>query len=732
VENFVLSQQDPAARRVVDPMFYVRVFARRRWMILAVLVAVVGATAVYGLRQRKVFSASASVIIDYTAPRFLDNQQVQDLTDPGINWTSARDYFETQYKVITSRAVAERVVEKLGLQRDAAFLGLDKLKDENARAAAMAGADAASVLQHKITVKPIKDSRIVMVSAQDFDPERAALLANEVAEAYINESLAVKMALTDKATSWLEQQRGELGARSRDTELGLYEFRRSADMLSNSLEDRTNIVGQELTKVSAELTETKLRIASLRARVDAIKALQKSAAQGDELWADALPEVAESTIIATLKVRYAAVRTDCADLRERYLDKHPSRIACEEKMASAHQDLVRELQTVVRGAETELLQAVRKQQNLQALQDASKQVAQNVERRRVDHDRLKREVDDDQRRYQLVLTRLRDIELSGLLRTGNVRVLDKARPGYVPVSPNMPRLLSMALMVGLIAGFGLALLLETLDNTVSTQRDIEEHLGLPFLGLVPRIEEDKAPTSQARDLLVHAQPKSSVAECCRAIRTNLLFMSPEKPFRSMLVTSSGPQEGKSTMVMNLGIAMAQSGARVLLVDTDMRRPRLHRAFGVPSERGVSALLVGEGDLDEAIKSTEIPNLFVLPCGPVPPNPAELLHTRAFEELLATLTTRFDRVILDSPPLGAVADAAVLATRVDGTLMVLKAGATRRELARRAVRTLADVQARVFGAILNNINLNDPKYGEYYAEYRRYGYYYAEKKDEAVA
>jgi capsular exopolysaccharide synthesis family protein len=199
----------------------------------------------------------------------------------------------------------------------------------------------------------------------------------------------------------------------------------------------------------------------------------------------------------------------------------------------------------------------------------------------------------------------------------------------------------------------------------------------------------------------------------------------------MLVTSSGPQEGKSTTVISLGIAMAQSGNRVLVVDTDMRRPRLHKAFGLPNDTGVTSLLVTDGTLEQAIKSTEVPGFFVLPCGPVPPNPAELLHTRAFSDLLKRLTKEFDRIILDSPPIGAVADAVVLATQVDGVALVLKADRTSREMAKRGVRSLLSVNAKIFGAILNNVELGDPKYGGYYHAYRSYGYYYGEKKDEAA-
>lgn len=289
-----------------------------------------------------------------------------------------------------------------------------------------------------------------------------------------------------------------------------------------------------------------------------------------------------------------------------------------------------------------------------------------------------------------------------------------------PIRPNVPQTTFLGIVGGLLAGLALAFLLEFLDSSVTSQSEIEERLGLTFLGFVPSI-----PTSDgtSKDLHIHREPKSHIAECTRAVRTNLLFMSPDKPLKRMLVTSSGPQEGKSTTAINLAIAMAQSGQRVLIVDTDMRRPRLHRAFGVPNDLGVSSIVVGEGKLEDAIKTTEVPGVYLLPCGPVPPNPAELLHTRAFGELLETLEARFDRVLLDSPPVGAVADAVVLATQVNGVVMVLKAGVTNRDVARRTLRALNDVKATMLGAVLNDVNLERSRYGDYsYGySYRYYGY-----------
>lgn len=728
------SNIDPlAAASQIDLRYYLRLFWRRRWFVLAVMVSVIAAVAFYTLRQPKVYQAMASVIIDVTAPRVLDSQ-VQDVTDNGgsANYWFNREYYETQNRVITSRAVSSRVAEKLGLQNDPAFLGLDAIKDPKAREEAMRGADAAGLLQSKIKVVPVKDSRLVNIAVEDLDPQRAALLANEVADAYIAENLAHKLRQTENASKWLEERLVELDTRARKGELAVYDFKKSQDMLSTSIEDRASMIAKQLDKYTVELTDVRTRMAGLKARVEAINHLRDTAkSDAGSRWAESLPG-ADGTLIQALKLRFVNQRSECIELAERYLPDHPKLAGCLEKQRAYEGDLVHELNNIVRIAENELTEATAKERNLMALLATAKADAFDVNKKQIEYAQLKRDSDNNQRLYELVLKRLKDIELSGMLRTSNVRVLDPARPVFGPIRPNVRSWLMLAVLAGLLGGLGLAVLLEFVDNTITSQVDVEQRLGVPFLGFVPTIEPDKGTELRPVDLYIHRNPKSTVAESCRAVRTNLLFMSPDKPFKTMVVSSAGPQEGKSATVINLGIAMAQSGNRILLLDTDMRRPRLHKAFGVPNDAGISSVVVGEGTLADAIKSTEVPGLFVLPCGPIPPNPAELLHTRTFNDVLTQLCQQFDRVILDSPPIGAVADAVVLSTRADGVVLVVKAGVTNREMARRSVRALADVNAKLFGVVLNHIDLQDPKYGGYYAAYSKYGYYYGEKKDEALS
>jgi capsular exopolysaccharide synthesis family protein len=701
----------------LDVRAVLSLLTRRRWVILGTAVVLFAAVALHTLRQPKVYGATTSIVIDATPPRFLDNQ-VQDVSEPGAGgYWFTKEYTETQTRIMTSRAVSQRAVEKLGLQNDPVFLGASGLQDPHARDAAMKSIDAVAVLQGKVSVLPVKDTRIVNIRVEDADARRAALLANEVADAYIAENLALRLRVSESANRWLEDRLAELEQRTKQSDLAVYDFKKEADMLTTSLEDRASMLSQRLTTYNGALTDIRTRIAGLKARVEAISSLKKGTdAPNDPLWADVLTGSAGVGPLSVMKTRYLQEKAECAALAERYLPDHPKLATCLQKVAEAREDLVHELDNVVYGARLDLTEATAKERNLQGLLEAAKAEAFEVNKRQIEFDRIKRESDNNQRLYDLVLKRLKDTELSGMLRTNNVRVLDAARPNLAPLRPNVRNNLLLGLLLGLAGGVGLALLLDQLDNTVKSQADVEEKVGIPFLGVLPHVLADKKAPAGEQDLYVFRHPKSTAAEACRAVRTNLLFMSPDRPLKTMLITSSGPREGKSASVIATGIVMAQSGNRVLLVDTDMRRPRLHKALGVPNEKGVSSVLVGDASLEEVAKSTEVPGLFLIPSGPIPPNPAELFHTQAFNEFVALVAHRYDRVIFDSPPVNAVADPVVLATRVDGTVLVIKAGVTHKAMARRAIRVLNDVKARLLGAVLNDVELRDAKYGDLYAAY----------------
>lgn len=709
----------------IDLRAYAEILLKRKWVVLTVFLAAVGATSVYTMRLPKIYSASASLVIDATTPQVL-GEGVRDAVEVGSGsyWYS-KEFYLTQHRIIRSRAVAQRVVDQLQLGRDPAFLGLEKLEPEKQREA-MERIDPVKVLQSRTFVEPVKDSRIVNVRVEDRDPERAALLANAIAEAYKASNLERRIDGNQEASEWLQDQLVDLKNKLTESELALYSFKKENDLLYASFENKQTITAQKLLAISDTLTKVRTRKAEIDARVKQVRAARDS---NDLQKQMELGIVASNRFIADLKLKYVDVQNEVNDLVERYGPEHPKMVAAQEKLKSARETLQREVDAIVVAALAESEEIAETERNLVALLEETKREAFENNKKEMDYKRLAREEENNQRLYDLVLKRMKELDLSGMLKTNNVRVLDPAQVSRVPVKPNVRRNIGLAALLGLFAGVGLAMLLEYQDRTVKGHADVEA-LGLNFLGLIPAIPGGEPNRPVERDLYVMRQPKSTVAECTRTIRTNLLFLGPDKPIKTLVVTSAAPQEGKSTTLINVGMSFAQSGNKVLLIDSDMRRPRLHKSFGVSNEIGLSTLIVGEGSLEDAIKSTEVPGLYVLPSGPVPPNPAELLHTENFRKLTAELSDRFDRLLFDTPPVGAVTDPLVLANQMDGTLLVLKMLRTDRALAEQAVKSLRDVNAKVLGAVLNDVDLEKKQYGYYLGYYYGYGQYYGEGKGRA--
>jgi capsular exopolysaccharide synthesis family protein len=707
----------------IDLHAYWRTIMRRRWLIIPFFLATVLITGLVTLRQTKIYDATCTIIIELSAPRVLDKDSVQEVVESGSSsyWYS-KEFYETQYKVLTSRTVAQRVVDRLQLGQNVRFLGLDDVKDPAELEKRKQRVDPVAVLLRSLRIEPVKDSRIVRIRFEDDEPALAAQIANTVAESYIAENLSVKTVTTQNASEWLEGQLGELEKRLDSSGKALFEFKREHDIVATSWEDRQSMVTNRLNQINDALTRARVRRAELQARNEAIAAagesLEKAGAD-----VEALQPVATSMSVQQLKMRFVETRVECADLRAKYGEDHPRLQACDTKLAEARQGMRDEIKTALNASRQEFQEVVTTERNLQRLLTETKTDAFGLNKYERDYLELKRTYDNNQRLYELVLKRLKDTGVSGMLQVSNVRILDRARTADRPVRPDLLRNLALAILLGLLGGIGLAFGAESLDRTINTQQQVEERVGLTFLGIIPTVERNQDGTPH--DLVVHDLPKTAAAECMRAVRTNLLFMSPEKPLKTIMITSSGPQEGKTTTATSLAITMAASGSRVLLVDADMRRPRIHRIFGLANKAGLSSLILGEGSLAEVVQPTQISGLSVLPCGPVPPNPAELLHTAAFKRLVAEMAGAYDRIIIDSPPVGVVADAVVMGTQVDGAVVVLKAGQTNREAAKQAVRHLRDVNTNVIGGLLNDLDITDQKYGQYYYYYR-YGYAYGEK------
>lgn len=702
--------------------FYFEILLKRRWALLVTFVAAVSLTAVTTMRQPKIYAASASIVIDMSLPQIL-GEGVREAVEVGSGaYYFQKEYYETQYKILKSRSVLRRVVEHMGLDRDPDFLGVTKLPAEQQQRV-MENADAVGRLQGMVFIEPVKDSRIVNLRVEDLNAERAALIANELAQSYMQSNLERRVEGTKDAASWLQDQLTDLKGKLSSSELALFNFKKDNDLIYTSFENKQTIASQKLVAINDTLTRVRTKKAEVDAKVKGVRAAKQT---NDLMKILELGVVASNNFVNALKIKYLEVSNEVAELNERYGAEYPKMQTALEKQRLARQNLQAEVDAILAANLAEYDEVVATEKNLEILLDQVKREAFENNKREIDYKRLARDEENTQRLYDLVLKRMKELDLSGMLKTNNIRMLDPAKVSYGPIKPNVRSRVLVAAVFGLLGGMGLAFLLEYQDRTIKGHPDVEA-LGLNFLGLIPSIPGGTPTQPAMRDLYIQRQSKSTVAECCRTIRTNLLFMSPDKPIKRMLVTSAGPQEGKTTALINIGITMAHSGNKVLLVDTDMRRPRLHKSFGVSNEVGVSSVIVGECALDDAIKSTEVPGLFILPSGPVPPNPAELLHTARFKELSDELATRFDRVAFDSPPIGAVADPLVLANQMDGTVLVLKMFRTNRDMAERAVRSLGDANANLLGAVLNDVDLEKRQYGYYLGYYYGYGRYYGEGK-----
>jgi len=700
---------------------------KRLWLVGVIFVVTVTAVAFWTFRQVRIYRAEASIVIDLTPPQVLKN--VPEVVDLGSgNYWSTKEYFETQYKIMRSRSVAERVVQRLALDRDYDFLHIPADLDPAARARILKAIDPVQMVIDRIMVLPIKDSRVVNIAIEDTSPQRATDLANAIAEEYIEQNVDRKLMQTHGASVWLATQLVTMRKKLEDSERALYQFKSDHDFLSTSLEARQNIVTERLMQVNAALTRTALQLSELSARQNSLQRIVAEAREG-AFKAESFKPIADNSRINTIKEEYLQLLGERSQLTERYLPDYPKVQTIDLRLAELKGQIAHETEVVLRASQEEYTQLLDVEHKQRVMLTEAKAEALAVNKLEVEFDPLKRDKDSVQNQYEQIMKRQKEVDVTGLLRTNNIRMLDAALVPKYPSRPNRAQNIALAALIGLLLGMAFVVGLEFFDTTVKSQDDVEGFLGLPLLGILPSIpniavEATPRDNTVQRDLYVSANPKSSISECARAIRTSLLFSSPDRPFKVLLVASCGPREGKSTCAVSIGITMAQSGNRVLLVDGDLRRPRLHRTFGAPSQHGLSTLILGEATPEEAIKSTGVDQLYLLPAGPVPPNPAELLQSARYRDVIRDLSERFDRIIIDSPPVGVVTDALVMSAQADGVVVVLRAGVTPKKAAARGRRTLLDVKAHVYGAVLNDVDLGS-RVGQYYYYYR-YGYYPSDK------
>ena len=721
-----LVHQHEEERHLMD---YVRVVYKRRWVAIPVLLAVFTVGAINSYRTTPLYRASTQLLIEKDSPKVGDLSTMFQQQDGWYN----DDFYQTQYKVLQSRSLARRTAAGMKLdQHPAVREGMREIRtpltvtgalkgawalakslvggggDKTAEVARVPQKDSdpsmryAGMVLGSLGVTPIRNSRLVDISMTSTDPQLAADLANAHARAYIEQNLEYRFSASKDATDWLEKQLAEQRKKVEVSEADLQRYKEQHDAVA--VEDRQNIVVQRLSDLNSAATKAKTTRIEKEALYNQLRSIQNSNA------IDSFPAVLGNEYIQKLKSDLGDLQRQQAQLADKYGDRHPEMVKVRSAIQSAEAKLQIEIDKVVMSVKSEFDTAAAQERTLVGALEGGKAEALSLNRKGIEFSVLQRETESNRQVYEALLQRTKETGISGELKASNIRVVDSAEVPSGPYLPRRERDLTMAALSGAVLALGLVFLFEYLDNRIKSPQELRAQLNVPFLGMVPSID------AKSSSALLHDGVPPNFAEAIRGVRTNVLFSSAEEGVRVIVVTSAGPGEGKSLFSSNLSVSLAQAGQRVLHVDADMRRPRVHAIFDIAQEPGLSNLLVGDCKPSESIRKTAVQNLCVLPAGMIPPNPAELLGSKRCEEFFATLAQNFDWVILDSPPVLAVADASILANTATGVVFVVGADQTSRQAARAALEQLEAVQAHVIGAVLNRVDLEKNPY--YYSAYCR--------------
>ncbi len=584
------------------------------------------------------------------------------------------------------------------------------------------------MMRANLQVLSIPNTDIVEIHYQDPDPVQASIIAEAVVDQYLELDLRARYEGTLRISNWLSGQMTELKTQAAEAQRNLAQYQRAHDLIGmdteggNLVNDSLRTVNEQLLQAEADriVKEARYRLAQTR---------------NPEL----LVSVGPTTTLVTLRSQQAELLVRAAELKARYGSDYPTVREVNKQLAAVQVDVDAEITNLLKRFEEEYNAAVSTQQLLQGRLDQVKQEAFHISDSSADYEVLKREAESTSDLFDALQMKLKEASITAGLNSNNVTMVDRASVPAFPVAPVKRNNYALGAIAGLLLGIGAAIFLETLDDTVQTSDDAEVISGLPSLAVVPRFTGGKAassrygPPGQAKpvaevdsnltpDLVSYLAPQSVGAEAFRTLRSSILLSAADQRGRAILITSGLANEGKSTIAANLAVSFARRDARVLLVDTDLRRGTLHLKFRIPNREGLSSVLVREsGASAYQTPLPDLPNLFVLTRGPIAPNPGELLSSHYMEGLMEQWKLEYDHVILDSAPVLLVADSLGLALLADSTVIVVRAASTRRKALLRARSLLRRATARVVGIVVNDV---DMRLENYYTYSRRYGYDYA--------
>jgi succinoglycan biosynthesis transport protein ExoP len=724
---------------------YLYVIQKRRWTVITVFAVIVITVAILTFTATPIYEATARLIIDKENPNVVSIQEVMSVD------ASGSDYYQTQYKIIESRTVAREVIRRLNLDKSEEFFPKPKddlisnLKRSIQETIAFWKDSITSLLRtgdksipktlegfepdsplvsdfiKRIKVSPIRNSRLVDVRFEGKDSVLAATIVNTLTDVYISQNLETKLRAAQDAVKWLHNRIEEERKKVEKAEQALLRYKEKHSIVTDFSSDVENITAQKLAHLNTQVVEAESNRVEAETRYK-----QAMVLTGTPDMLDSIPEVLNNELIRQIKSMEVELFKRMSELSKKYGQKHPQMVAIESELNTLQKRRTQEVSRVINSLKNEYKVALAKENSLKAALAKQKKESLELNQKAIRYGVLRRESESARYMYELLIKRFKETSLTEDMKTGNIRIVDRAEVPEYPIKPKKKLNILLAIIVSLLTGTGLAFFFEYLDNTIKLPEEVEKHLNIPFLGSIPlfstknkwNIRDD---TSQ--ELIAYNYPRSTASESYRGIRTSILFSSAESVPQVILITGVGPQEGKTITTANLAVTMAQADSKILILDCDMRRANVHKVFGTANDHGISNLLVGNSNMREAILHTRIPNLDVIPCGPIPPNPAELLGSTRMKTLLNSLRKHYAHILIDSPPSIPVTDAVVLSKSVDGLILVIRAGYTAKEIIKIGIAQFGAVGTHILGAVLNGVDMSRDMY-----HYQYYYYYYGKDRD----
>jgi len=733
---------------------YLFVILKRKWLILSLVLVVTTLVTIQAYRQPSIYEAATTIRIEAKPQSPLQTGQIV------INTAPDPSFWNTQLKLLENPSLARQVIVTLNLQKDPAFLGgqaqsgiFDSLKrifthERPVTAAKTPSSDVQPVGEEQmkdreftpdeltalepyedsivgnLTVEPVLGTSLVNIRYRHTNPVLAQKIANTLADVFIKNNVERQESGTSKADVLLIQEIAKYQDKVKKEGDARFGFARDNDLPLD------NAPGSNLDQVRTQTYSQQL-LAAENERRNRVAAYEEAMAASDPF---SNPAVQKDERIIELRKKLSELKDKETALLQKFTPEWPEVKQIQAQIKQVDEELAKAPKEVLASMKVSADAATKQQKSLESAYLKAHNITTQQTKNIVQLAAMTQELTTDQQYLNTLLQKRR--ELSATSGTGgtNVSISNYGRLPHEPVGPARMRNIMIAFILALISGIGLAFLLDVLDDTIKSVDDVDRYIHLPALALIPAASSEKprlrggpapATLTHTTALAMVGDVRSPIAEAYRHLRTSLLLSSAGTPPKTILVTSSQPSEGKTTTAINTAFMLAQTGAQILIIDCDLRRPRLHAQFSLSNVRGLTNCLSGESDdIDSLIQTYDKqPNLRVLPSGPIPPNPAELLGSEEMRNLLTTLSTKFTHIIVDSPPAISFTDASILSTFVDGVILVVHGGRSSRAVVRRARQQLLDVGANIFGVVLNNVKMESHDY--YYAGYAEYyksGYY----------